>query len=125
MGGATSECWFLALLYRSRSGFGLPLNGTKRILSGVADCLPQRGRVHRRRADALELALPSLVQARQAIGYDDQAEIALARLVKSGSRAVREVAATEGDRGNAQIPKVPLEPSAVEGAPARLVEHDL
>src|SRR5437588_8093790 len=83
------------------------------------------GAVQRAHADALELALAPLVQARDGVASQHDAEVALAGLVYRRPRAVGEVAATEHQRADPLPAQVTLEGGLIEGAPAGLVDRHL
>src|SRR5206468_326500 len=59
------------------------------------------------------------------IPHEDEAEVALARLVDGRARAVRKVAAAEDERGDAERTQMRFERRLVEGSPARLVDEHL
>src|SRR5439155_14576463 len=85
----------------------------------------QLGRVHQRDADAPQLVLSALVEPGDRVLDEDEAKVALARLVDGRARAVREVAPREHERGDAERTQVGLERRLEEGAPARLVDDRL
>src|SRR5713226_4689777 len=87
--------------------------------------LGQRGRIHQRDTDSLELRAAAVVDARYGVGRNDDPEVALAGFVDRGARAVGEVRPAEGERVHAEPAQVVLERGLEEGAPARLVQGPL
>jgi hypothetical protein len=67
----------------------------------------------------------AVVQARNCVLNQHDAEVPLACLVDGSPRAVREVAATEDERGDVPLAQVRLKACLVERTPSGFVDHHL
>ena len=82
-------------------------------------------RAHEPHAYVGQLTLATLVQTRDRVADQNEAKVALARLVDRCARAVGKVAAREHECGDAILAQVVLERRSVERPPARLVHRHL
>src|SRR5712692_5144926 len=81
--------------------------------------------IHECYANSLQLLTAAIVQPRHGILYQHETEVALAGFVDRRARAVRKIAAAEGQRIDAQARQMRFERRLEERAPARLIDSPL